>query len=96
MFGSLGLPGTNTVANVQLRGHTCTVTAGPNRTALVRDGRTVFRATGARVAVRNFVLRASGASFDLDAGGPARVEVPGRGGRSRGRNVPAGRSHVEL
>ncbi|MBD3003406.1 hypothetical protein [Streptomyces sp. 5-10] len=56
----------------------------------------MFRATGARVAVRDFVLRASGASFDINAGGPARVEVPGRGGGSRERKVPAGRSHVEL
>ncbi|WP_262698561.1 MULTISPECIES: MGH1-like glycoside hydrolase domain-containing protein [Streptomyces] len=96
MFGSLGLPGTNTVANVSLRGHTYAVAAGPDRTTLVRDGRTVFRATGARVAVRNFVLRASGASFDINADGPARVEVLVPGHRFRGRKVPAGRSHVEL
>ncbi|MEV0210442.1 trehalase family glycosidase [Streptomyces sp. NPDC050788] len=96
MFGTLSLPGTNTVANVQLRGHTYAVSAGPDRTTLVRDGRTVFRATGARVAVRNFVLRGSGASFDINADGPARVEVFGKDGRARGRKVPAGRTHVSL
>ncbi|MCI3244252.1 MGH1-like glycoside hydrolase domain-containing protein [Streptomyces spinosisporus] len=96
MFGTLALPGTNTVANVQLRGHTYAVSAGPDRTTLVRDGRTVFRATGARVAVRNFVLHGSGASFDINADGPARVEVFGKDGRTRGRKVPAGRTHVSL
>ncbi|MFV8184493.1 MGH1-like glycoside hydrolase domain-containing protein [Streptomyces sp. AF1B] len=96
MFGTLSLPGTNTVANVQLRGHTYAVSAGPDRTTLVRDGRTVFRATGARVAVRNFVLHASGASFDINADGPARIEVFGKDGRARGRKVPAGRTHVSL
>lgn len=96
MFGTLTLPGTNTVANVRLRGHTYAVSAGPNRTTLVRDGRTVFRATGARVAVRNFVLRTSGASFDVNADGPAHIEVFAGDARPRGRNVPAGRSHVDL
>jgi hypothetical protein len=96
MFGTLSLPGTNTVANVQLRGHTYAVSAGPDRTTLVRDGRTVFRATGARVAVRNFVLHGSGASFDINTDGPARVEVFGKDGRTRGRKVPAGRTHVSL
>ncbi|WP_086725195.1 MGH1-like glycoside hydrolase domain-containing protein [Streptomyces carpinensis] len=96
MFGTLSLPGTNTVANVQLRGHTYAVSAGPDRTTLVRDGRTVFRATGARVAVRNFVLRGSGASFDINADGPARVEVFAEDGRARGRKVPGGRTHVSL
>ncbi|MEV1023191.1 trehalase family glycosidase [Streptomyces sp. NPDC050264] len=96
MFGSLALPGTNTVDNVVLRGHTYAVSAGPHRTTLVRDGRTVFRATGARVAVRDFVLRGPGATFDVTADGPARVEVLAPDGRSRSRKVPAGRSRVEL
>ncbi|MFJ8787795.1 MGH1-like glycoside hydrolase domain-containing protein [Streptomyces sp. NPDC102462] len=96
MFGTLSLPGTNTVANVRLRGHTYAVSAGPERTTLVRDGRMLFRATGARVAVRNFVLRGSGASFDVNADGPASVEVRVPGGRPRVRKVPTGRSHVEL
>ncbi|NEB76907.1 hypothetical protein G3I40_17020 [Streptomyces sp. SID14478] len=96
MFGSLSLPGTNTLANVELRGHTYTVSAGPRRTTLVRDGRTVFRATGARVAVRNFVLTRSGATFDVNADGPARVEVFPGSGAARGRGIPAGRSHVAL
>lgn len=92
MFGTLSLPGTNTVANVRLRGHTYAVSAGPDRTTPVRDGRMLFRATGARVAVRNFVLGGSGASFDVDADGPASVEVCVPGGRPRVRK----RSHVEL
>ncbi|WP_280891795.1 trehalase family glycosidase [Streptomyces sp. LBL] len=96
MFGSLALPGTNTLANVHLRGHTYAVSAGPDRTTLVRDGHTVFRASGARVAVRNFVLGAADASFDVNADGPARVEVSVPGGRTRARKVPAGRSRVEL
>ncbi len=96
MFGSLSLPGTNTLANVELRGHTYAVSAGPHRTTLARDGRTVFRATGARVAVRGFVLTKSGAAFDINADGPARVEVFPAGGRARGRNVPAGRTRVTL
>lgn len=96
MFGTLSLPGTNTVAGVELRGHTYAVSAGPDRTTLVRDGRTVFRATGARVAVRGFVLRGSGAAFDVNADGPARVEVFPEDGRARGRKVPRGRTHVVL
>ncbi|WP_320775397.1 MGH1-like glycoside hydrolase domain-containing protein [Streptomyces sp. CRN 30] len=96
LFGSLSLPGANTVDNVVLRGHTYSVSAGPRRTTLVRDGRTVFRATGARVAVRGFVLRDSGASFDVHADGPARIEVFLPNGRSRGRKVPAGHTGVEL
>jgi mannosylglycerate hydrolase MGH1-like protein len=95
MFGSLGLPGTNTVDNVRLRGHVYRVAAGPAQTTLVRDGRTVFRATGARVAVRDFRLGPSGASFEVNAAGAARVEVL-VDGRSRGRRVPAGRSRVRL
>ena len=89
--GSLGLPGTNTVANVRLRGHTYAVTAGPDRTTVVRDGRVFFRATGARVAVRNFLLRGGRASFEINAAGPVNVEVAGRT-----RRLPGGRSRVTL
>ncbi|WP_305783246.1 MGH1-like glycoside hydrolase domain-containing protein [Symbioplanes lichenis] len=87
MFGSLGLPGTNTLANVRLRGHTYAVTAGPDRTTLTRDGHVVFRASGARVAVRGFT---DGERFTITAAGPATVEVPGH----RPRRVPAGRTEV--
>ncbi|MEV8569561.1 trehalase family glycosidase [Streptomyces sp. NPDC051322] len=96
MFGSLSLPGTNSIANVRLREHTYSVSAGPNRTTLARDGKVVFRATGARVAVRNFLLHPSGASFDLNADGPTRIEVSPERGRPRRTQVRAGRTHVEL
>jgi hypothetical protein len=56
----------------------------------------VFRATGARVAVRDFLLRSSGATFEVTAAGPARVEVHPPDGRTRARNVPAGRTEVRL
>ncbi|MEB3958850.1 trehalase family glycosidase [Streptomyces kunmingensis] len=96
MFGSLTLPGTNTVEGVELRGHTYAVSCGPTRTTLARDGRTLFRATGARVAIRDFVLTAKGATFDINADGPARIEVFAPGRPPRGRQIPAARSHVKL
>lgn len=89
MFGSLGLEGTNSVANVRLRGHSYSVTAGPSRTVVERDGRVIFRSVGGRVAVRDFVL---GRSFTVTATERTRIEVPG----SPGRWVPAGRTEVTL
>jgi len=96
LFGSLTLPGTNTIANVQMRGHTYAVSAGPDTTALTRDGRLVVRASGARVSVRNFVMTDTGASFDVNAAGPAHIEVIPGDGRARHVDAPAGRTHVEL
>jgi hypothetical protein len=96
MFGTLSLPGTNSIANVRLRGHTYSVSAGPRRTTLVRDGEVVFRATGARVAVRDFLLTSSGASFAVNADGQAHIEVFPERGRPRGTRVGAGRTRVRL
>ncbi len=96
MFGSLTLPGTNTLSNVQLRGHRYDVSAGPHRTTLARDGKVVFRATGARVAVRNFLLGDTGAAFDLNADGITQIEVHPDHGRPRTTKAPKGRSHIRL
>ncbi|WP_202238217.1 MGH1-like glycoside hydrolase domain-containing protein [Actinacidiphila reveromycinica] len=96
MFGSLSLPGTNSISNVQMRGHRYDVSAGPDRTTLARDGKVVFRATGARVAVRNFLLTDTGASFDLTADGVAHVEVLPAHGRPRSSKAAKGRSHIRL
>ncbi|WP_103886478.1 MGH1-like glycoside hydrolase domain-containing protein [Actinacidiphila yanglinensis] len=96
MFGSLTLPGTNSVANVTMRGHRYDVSAGPDRTTLSRDGRVVFRATGARVAVRNFVLGDTGATFDLNADGATHLEVFPAHGRPRTTRAPKGRSRITL
>jgi len=53
-FGSLGLPGTNSLKNVRMQGHTYDITITPNETVLVRDGEKVFKATGGKVLVRSF------------------------------------------
>jgi hypothetical protein len=95
-FGGLTLPGTNTVANLVLRGHRYAVTAGPRTTTVTRDGRPLFRSEGGRVAVRRFVLREKGASFDITAGAPTEVEVTLGNGRARSVRVPAGRTHVDF
>ncbi len=96
LFGTLTLPGTNTIANVQMRGHTYAVSSGPHATTLARDGRVVFRATGARVAVRNFLLTDTAASFDVNAGASAHIEIHPDRGPSRHVNVRSGRTHVEV
>ena len=96
LFGTLTLPGTNTIANIQMRGHTYAVSSGPHATTLVRDGRVVFRATGARVAVRNFLLTSTSASFDVNADASAHIEIHLDRGPSRYVNVHSGRTHVEV
>ncbi|MFD4260808.1 trehalase family glycosidase [Streptomyces sp. NPDC058534] len=96
VFGTLSLPGTNSIDNVRLRGHTYSVSAGPKRTTLVRDGRVVFRANGARVTVRDFLLHRAGASFEVNADGRAHIEVFPERGRPRRTEVPAGRTRVRL
>ncbi|WP_329236416.1 trehalase family glycosidase [Actinoallomurus sp. NBC_01490] len=96
MFGSLTLPGTNSVSNLVLRGHRYAVTAGPRTTTVTRDGRPFFRSEGGRVAVRAFVLSEKGASFDITADAPTKVEVATGSGRTRSARVPSGHHHVEL
>ncbi|GLY88796.1 amylo-alpha-1,6-glucosidase [Actinoallomurus iriomotensis] len=96
MFGSLTLPGTNSVSNLVLRGHRYAVTAGPRSTTVTRDGRPIFRSEGGRVAVRDFVLTEKGASFDITAAAPTDVKVIPGNGRARSVRVPAGHRHVEL
>ncbi|MGH3170286.1 MAG: MGH1-like glycoside hydrolase domain-containing protein, partial [Trebonia sp.] len=102
MFGTLSLPGTNTIGNVVLRGHTYAVSAGPRETVLSQDGHVLFRATGGRVTVRNFVPSAGGgsgssaaapASFEVNASAPATIMVfPPGGGKPWRRTVPTGRT----
>jgi glycogen debranching enzyme len=96
MFGTLSLPGTNTISGVWLRGHVYGVSAGPGETTLSRDGHVVFRATGARVAVRDFVLTADGASFDVNASAPAVIMIYSAHGEALRHQVPAGQTHVVL
>jgi hypothetical protein len=56
----------------------------------------LFRATGARITVRNFLPSVTG-SFSVNASGPATIEVfPPDGGRPVRRNVPAGRTRIRL
>ncbi|MCP2163537.1 hypothetical protein [Goodfellowiella coeruleoviolacea] len=96
-FGTLGLPGTNTVHDVWLRGHRYGVSAGPRLTRLVQDGRVVFEARGARVVVRDFVLTDTGASFRVTAQGPVRVSVwPRTHGGPRQVETAAGSTTVHL
>ena len=92
----LTLPGTNTIANVQMRGHTYAVSSGPHATTLARDGRVVFRATGARVAVRNFLLTDTAASFDVNADASAHIGIHPDRGPSRHVDVRSGRTHVDV
>jgi hypothetical protein len=97
MFGTLSLPGTNTISNVVLRGHEYNVSAGPGETVLSRDGRVVFRATGARVTVRNFTLDPAdgSSSFEVNASAPATIMVfPLGGGQPLRRTIPAGRTLI--
>lgn len=74
-FGTLGLPGTNTVSEVPLKGHAWSVTAGPRSTTLERDGRTVVRAVGGRVVARNVVLDAARGSGDRNGSGRNGMDV---------------------
>ncbi|WP_433190224.1 amylo-alpha-1,6-glucosidase [Actinoallomurus sp. CA-150999] len=96
MFGGVTLPGTNSLANLVLRGHRYAITSGPRSTTLTRDGLPIFRARGGRVAVRDFVMSKNGASFDITADAPTDVVVIPGNGRAHRVRVPAGRSHVEF
>jgi hypothetical protein len=97
MFGTLSLPGTNTISNVVLRGHSYAVSAGPRETVLSRDGRALFRATGARITVRGFLPPSAEGGFEVNASAPATITVfPPGGGRPARRNVPAGRTRIRL
>jgi hypothetical protein len=96
MFGTLSLPGANTVSNVRLRGHVYDVSADPRTTVLTRDGQVVFRATGARVAVRDFLLTPTGASFEVNADGQAQLHLFPEDGRPRTTRVGAGRTRITM
>jgi hypothetical protein len=96
-FGTLGLPGTNAVRDVPFHGHKYDVSAAPQLTRLDEDGHQVFRAQGARVVVRNFVLTDTGASFEVKADGPVDVTVfPRGGGAPRRAQVGPGVTPVRL
>ncbi|MEN5075931.1 trehalase family glycosidase [Isoptericola cucumis] len=93
-FGSHALPGRNSVDDVRVGGHTYSATVGPRTTELSQDGRTVFRATGGRVVVRDFALAADGACFDVHATARARVQVFPAQGRPRAVTVDQDSSRV--
>jgi hypothetical protein len=96
MFGTLSLPGTNSISNLVLRGRRYAVSCGPTTTMISRDGRMIFHAAGGRVAVRNFLTSAAGVTFDVNATDRCQIVVLPDTGRARHVSVPAGRSHVEL
>ncbi len=79
-FGSAGLHGTNTVSDVPLKGHLWSVTAGPKKTTLQRDGATVVTMTGGRGVARDAVIAATGGlTVSTDAPLTVVVDVPGGG-----------------
>ncbi|GAA1708350.1 hypothetical protein GCM10009809_00740 [Isoptericola hypogeus] len=95
-FGSHALPGRNSVDDVRVGGHTYAATVSPHLTTLRQDGRTVFRATGGRVVVRDFAPTRGRACFDVNASERARLAVyPERGGVHR-TTVDEGSSRVCL
>ncbi|SCL28502.1 alpha-L-rhamnosidase [Micromonospora pallida] len=96
-FGTLGLPGTNSVNEVPLHGHRYKVVAGPKSTVVHQDGRPLFMAQGARVVVRDFVVADGTATFTVKSDGEATVKVfPEGGGKPRTVQVPAGTTQVRL
>jgi hypothetical protein len=96
MFGTLALPGTNSIGNLVMRGHSYDVTCGPNVTSVTRDGHQLFHAIGGRVAVRNFLVNGSRISFDVNATDRTQVVVQLPRGRTRKITVPKGKRHVTL
>ena len=65
-----------------LKGHAWSVTAGPRKTTLARDGRTVVRTDGGRIVARNVVLDAphrgaNGMDVTTTARTTVTVTVPG-------------------
>ncbi|WP_406104288.1 amylo-alpha-1,6-glucosidase [Micromonospora globbae] len=95
-FGTLGLPGTNSVDEVPLHGHRYTVVAGPRSTVVHQDGRPLFKANGARVVVRDFVVDGGSVTFTVKADGDARITVFTGKGQPRTVTVPEGSTHVRL
>lgn len=95
-FGSLALPGRNTVDDVRVHGNTYAATVSPEVTTLRQDGRQVFQATGGRVVVRDFVLDDDGACFDVNAASAARITVHPEDGDPLRTTVDEGSTHVCL
>ncbi|MEV0893929.1 trehalase family glycosidase [Promicromonospora sp. NPDC050262] len=95
-FGTLGLPGTNTVSEVPLKGHAWSVTAGPRTTTLERDGRTVVRAEGGRIVARDVVLDAvrGGSSMDVTTTARTTITVTVPGARPHTFHVKKGDTHL--
>lgn len=95
-FGTLGLPGTNTVNEVPMHGHSYAVMAGEHSTTLHEDSRLLVVTTGGRVVVRDFVLSTGGANFSVKADAATTLKVyPRGGGRPWVVSVPAGTTEVE-
>ena len=96
-FGTVGLPGTNSVTGVPLHGHTYAVTAGTNTTILKEDGRLVLQAVGGRVVVRDFVYDGRSATASVKATAPTRLSLhPRDGGAPTVVTVPAGTTAISL
>ncbi|MEU0155438.1 hypothetical protein [Micromonospora fulviviridis] len=96
-FGTLGLPGTNTVNELPLHGHRYKVVAGPRSTVVHQDGQPLFMANGARVVVRDFVVAGGTVTFTVKADGEATLRVfSDGGGKPRTVTVPEGTTEVRL
>ncbi len=94
-FGTLGLPGTNTVDEVPMHAHRYAVSAGPRTTQLREDGRLRVLTQGGRVVVRDFVLDGRSVSFSVKADAPTTIKVfPRAGGAPISVRVPAGTTAV--
>ncbi|MTD13249.1 Bacterial alpha-L-rhamnosidase [Nakamurella sp. YIM 132087] len=73
-FGTLGLPGRNTVENVPLKGHLWSVSADARSTLLRQDGRIVVSAIGGRIVARDAVIGRTG-GFTVKATAPTVIIV---------------------
>jgi len=89
-FGTLGLPGRNTVSDVPLKGHLWSVTADARTTTLERDDRVVVKATGSRIVARDVVLGRSGHLTVKATGTTTIVVTPDGRGRPHVFHVRAG------
>lgn len=95
-FGTLGLQGRNAVHDVPWRGREYDVVADADSTRLSRDGVPVFKASGGRVVVRDFVLTSDGATFEVTADDRVAIVVRPDRGPARTVTVEAGTTRVRL
>lgn len=95
-FGTMA-PGTHSLQNLKLHGHTYSIRTDEAETEVWRDGILAIKGSGGKFVVRHFIENENGYSFEIDAQDPISVVLyPGIDSVEHGVDVQPGKHNITI